>query len=764
MAKKRIFVTVEGIVQGVGFRPFVYNLAEKLCLKGWVNNNSEGVYIDLEGEDSALKNFLNKLKNNPPPLARIEKISYENKEMVNYTSFKIEKSEITESKITLISPDIATCEDCTKDIHDPNNRRYRYPFTNCTNCGPRFSIIKSIPYDRDKTTMKKFKMCEPCHDEYTNPSNRRFHAQPNACDSCGPHVWITDNKGNKLDLDDPIAFTEEKLKQGYIFAIKGLCGFHLACNGKNKDSIDRLRKRKNRPFKPFAVMAKDIDVVKKYCYVNDIEEKLLTGIRKPIVLLNRTENYNLPESLAPNQNTLGVMLPYTPLHQLIFWNDIDILVMTSANIYGLPLEYENESALNNLSSIADFFLMHNRDIYIPVDDSVMRVVNNKEIMIRRARGYAPDPYVYKNISPVLACGPNMKNTFAIGKDNFIFLSQHNGDLENLETYEHYKRNIEHFKNIFLFSPKALVCDMHPLYSSTQYAEENTLPVIKVQHHHAHIVSCMVENNIIDKVIGIAYDGTGYGTDGKIWGGEFLICDRKHFKREAHLKYLPLPGGESAIHDPWKIGAGYSYCALGKDGKDTITKLYGNNSSIIMEMIQKNINCIDTSSMGRLFDAVSSITGICNKATYEGQGSIELEAIISKDTEYNQYECYNYNLCPEENMIEIDPLHTIKQILEDTLNGVPKEKISLKFHNTIINFTLELCEKLRIKTGINKVALSGGVFQNYYLLKNLCIQLEKRNFSVYVQSQFPSNDGGVSLGQIVIGSNLIKDSEISKERG
>lgn len=761
MAVKRIFITVEGIVQGVGFRPFVYNLATKLSLNGWVNNNSQGVYIDLEGEEHFIKTFLEKLKNDPPPLARIENIFYTEKEILNYTCFSIKKSEITSDKITLISPDIATCRDCLSDIHDPLNRRYRYPFTNCTNCGPRFSIIKSIPYDRDKTTMKKFQMCKPCEIEYTDPSNRRFHAQPNACSHCGPHIWITDSKGNKIATTDPIAYAEEKLKEGHIFAIKGLCGFHLACDAKNKNAIDKLRTRKNRPFKPFAVMAKDINIIKKYCYVNAIEEKLLTGIRKPIVLLNRKESYSLPESLAPNQNTLGVMLPYTPLHNLIFGDNTELLVMTSANIYGLPLEYKNEFALSNLSKIADYFLLHDRDIYIPVDDSVVRVVNNKESMIRRARGYTPDPVLYKDISPILACGPNMKNTFALGKENFIFLSQHNGDLENLETYEHYKRNIQHFKDIFSFSPEALVCDMHPLYSSTKYAEECSLPIIKVQHHHAHIVSCMVENKVKDQVIGIAYDGTGYGTDGKIWGSEFLICDEKNFKRVAHLRYLPLPGGESAIHAPWKIGAGYAYVALKDEGTEVIKNLYGNSSSVIVEMIKRNINCIDTCSMGRLFDSVSSIICVCNKATYEGQGSIELEALISRNVKFDKSAVYDYNINLKNDVLEIDPIPTIKQIIEDKFNYFSKEKMSIKFHNTIICFTLEVCEIIRKKTKINKIALSGGVFQNYYLLKNLCNELEKTGFEVYTHSQFPSNDGGVALGQIVIGDNLFKERKIKK---
>lgn len=747
---KRLFITVEGIVQGVGFRPYVYNLAYKYDLKGWVNNNSEGVYIDIEGNDDSIDKFIDNLRKNPPPLSMVENIKMEEMSLLNYSSFEIKKSEVKEEKITLISPDMATCKECSHDIHDPNNRRYGYPFTNCTNCGPRFTIIKSIPYDRDKTTMKKFEMCDNCYDEYTDPTNRRFHAQPNACSDCGPHVWVTDKHGDEIDTKgvNPIEWTRNMLNSGKIFAIKGLGGFHLVCDAKNDSAVELLRKRKLRPFKPFAVMAKDMDTIKKYCLVNEIEEKLLLGIRKPIVLLQRKENYNLPNSVVPNQNTLGVMLPYTPLHELLFSIETDLLVMTSANVYGLPLEYENNSAVLKLSPIVDYFLMHNRDIYIPIDDSVVKVTAGEERMIRRARGYVPTPIKMPGIKNILACGPNMKNTFCIQKEGFLFISQHNGDLENIETIEHYKRNIEHFKNIFSFTPDYLACDMHPQYASTIYAQNYNLPTIYVQHHHAHIVSCMVENNIKNKVIGVSYDGTGYGTDGKIWGGELLICDYKNFKRLAHLSYIKMPGGEKSITEPYRLGISYIY----ESYKDNVTKMNNIIKKIYPELeldfipiIEKNINCPETSSMGRFFDAVSSICGIRNKITYEGQASIELENSIVKGI----IECYNYEIIKSDGIYEIQTARIIKELIGDKLNNTPTGIMACKFHNTIINFTVELCKLLRYDTSIEDIALSGGVFQNSYLLENLIKNLRKEHFNVYTHKIIPTNDGGVSLGQIII---------------
>lgn len=756
---KRLFLKVEGIVQGVGFRPFVYNQAISLNLKGWVNNNSEGVYIDIEGQEGMLNNFIYNLKHKHPPLARIENIIIEEKESTNYNTFEIRKTEKKDKKITLVSPDMATCDECINDITNSSNKRYKYPFTNCTNCGPRFTIIKSIPYDRDKTTMKKFNMCGDCNQEYTDPTNRRFHAQPNACKDCGPHIWLEDSKGIKIEVNDALEWTRQKLKEGKVFAIKGLGGFHLVCDATNEEAVKLLRIRKKRPHKPFAVMLRNIEILKKYCHATKEEEKILTGYRKPIVILNQTNEYDLPKCIAPHQKTLGAMLPYTPLHYLLFENDIEALIMTSANVHGLPLEYKNESAVEKLGCIVDYFLQHNRDIYIPIDDSVVKVVDNEVRIIRRARGYTPEPIKKENIKEILACGSNMKNTFCIAKEEFLFLSQHNGDLENIETTEHYKKNIEHFKNIFHFEPKYLACDMHPSYTSSEYAYKSPLPRIEVQHHHAHIVSCLTENNVSRKVIGIAYDGTGYGTDGKVWGGEFLLCDNKEFKRLAHLDYVKMPGGEKAIKEPWRMAVSYIYkvfksnkwneYSTNKQLREMLIKLYGNKAINLISMIEAEINCPETSSMGRFFDAAASLIELRDSVTYEGQAAIELEAIASQ----NSLDFYDYDIVQEDGyIVKLEKI--IVGIIKDKLLNEQDTIISDKFHNAIIKFSKDICKLIRKDTGVNEVALSGGVFQNSYLLKNLRSELENEKFVVYTNKLIPTNDGGVALGQIVIANEIL----------
>ena len=746
---------VSGIVQGVGFRPFVYNRAKAFGLKGWVNNNSEGVYIDIEGSEEDIDKFVQSLKNNHPPLARIEKITIKADKVLNYSNFEIRESEKSLDKITLISPDISTCSECEEDILNLNNRRRSYAFTNCTNCGPRFTIIKELPYDRDKTTMKKFKLCKECNSEYLDPTNRRFHAQPNACSDCGPALWIEDVNHKKLDIEDPIGFAQNMLSEGKIFAIKGLGGYHLACDGLNETVVQTLRERKKRPFKPLAVMIKDIETVKKYCRVCKLEEKILTGIKKPIVILNQKESYNLSQNIAPNQKTIGVMLPYTPIHILLFSEKLKVLIMTSANVNGLPIEYKDNSARDGLSGIVDYFLMHNREIHVPVDDSVLKVVDNKQIIIRRARGFAPEPFRTKIIRNILACGPNMKNTFCISKDGFLFLSQFNGDLENLETYEHYIKNIEHFKKIFSFSPQFIAHDMHPGYMSTKYALKYDLPTIEVQHHHAHIVSCMFENNLRQKVIGVCFDGTGYGADGKIWGGEFLICDYLESTRVAHLDYIKMPGGEKAIKEPWRVAVSYLYKSLSahkskKEVYDVIYELYGDKAITLINIINSNINCMETSSMGRLFDAMANIIGITDEVTYEGQASIELEAISEMDIEG----AYNYKVIKQD-MYIIEPYEIIIEALNDKTKGVSVKIIASKFQNTIVNLTTNICEHIREDSGINEVALSGGVFQNSFLLSKICCKLKKNYFEVYTHKDLPSNDGGVAIGQIIIANALIE---------
>ncbi|WP_348980981.1 carbamoyltransferase HypF [Desulfosporosinus sp. BG] len=742
---------VEGIVQGVGFRPFVYNLANSLDLKGYVNNNSEGVHIDVEGHEETISEFLQRIEHNPPPLARIEKISIREEIVLNYTIFEIKESQKTLDKITLISPDIAICKDCEEDIYSKTDRRRGYAFTNCTNCGPRFSIIKELPYDREKTTMQEFKMCKECAREYSDPTNRRFHAQPNACQACGPELWVEDNQGNKLEIEDPICFAQSKIMEGKLLAIKGLGGYHLACDGWNEAAIHKLRTRKRRPFKPLAVMMKNVETIKKLCKVTKLEEELLTGIRKPIVILDQKQDYDLPQIISPHQKTLGVMLPYTPLHSLLFSDKVEALIMTSANVNGLPIEHMDSGARKSLSGIVDYFLIHNREIYLPIDDSVLRVVEEKQTIIRRARSFAPEPFRALNMRDILACGPNMKNTFCISKDGFLFLSQFNGDLENLETFERYKNNVEHFKEVFSFSPKYIAHDLHPEYLSTKYALEYNLPKIAVQHHHAHLVSCMFENNLERKVIGVCFDGTGFGTDGKLWGGEFMVFDRKEFTRVGHLDYIKMPGGEKAIKEPWRMGASYLYKTLGtnKEACGELFKLYGEAAENLIDIIDANINCPQTSSMGRLFDAVSNIIGITDKVTYEGQAAIELEAISDLEIQ----EAYSYKILKQD-MYIVEPYEMIIEIIKDKLNGVSSKIMASKFQNTIVNLSVSMCIYLRDDTSINEVVLSGGVFQNPYLLTKISRNLEKEGFVVYTHSHLPSNDGGVAIGQIIIANTSL----------
>ncbi|MDF2882694.1 MAG: hypF [Clostridiaceae bacterium] len=762
-----LFIKVEGIVQGVGFRPFVYNLAYNNSLTGWVNNNSEGVYINIEGLENNINSFINILKNNPPPLSKIENIIIKELPLENFNTFSIRESETKKNKITLISPDIATCSDCLKDIHNKYNRRFRYAFTNCTNCGPRFSIIKNIPYDRCETTMGKFKMCNECESEYTNPLNRRFHAQPNACENCGPHLWITDSSGNIIEMTENniIDWTIEKLKKGDIFAVKGLGGFLLVCDGHNDKAIKKLRKRKRRPDKPFAVMMRNIDTIDKYCQINQKEFEVLTGIRKPIVLLNKKNEFKLPNSIAPNMTTLGVMLPYTPLHELLLSGDLDTLIMTSANIYGCPIEYENNSALEKLHNIVDFFLFHNRDIYTPIDDSVVRYMAGEIRMIRRARGYVPDPVNYSSIENILAVGPDMKNTFSIGLENYIFLSQHNGDLQNVETIYNYKRNIDHLKDLFSFIPKFIAYDAHPNYESTLYAMDINLKRIPVYHHHAHIASCMVENKLIENVIGLSFDGTGFGTDDCIWGSEFLICNKKSFQRIGHLDYTFLSGGDKSIKEPWRSGVSYLLSTgenLNKKNqyRSLIESIFGSDGLKLYPLIDNKINCVKTSSMGRFFDAAASILGIRKLISYEGQASIELECKIPENYSYSSKveHYYQFDIVSTSEEFIIMPYKIIDGIITDLNKDISIGNISWKFHNSIINFSLKLCQKIRTQYLINDIVLSGGVFQNIYLMENIVNELEKLNFKVYTHKCFPSNDGGISLGQIAIASEKIKDEE------
>ena len=750
IAKK---IVVKGIVQGVGFRPFIYKNATKNNLKGFVNNTSKGVFIEVEGYEKDITSFIEEIKHKPPVLSKVTDIKIIDREIEGYTDFKIIESVEEEEAITLLSPDIATCDDCLADISDVNNRRYRYAFTNCTNCGPRFSITKKVPYDRGNTTMDVFQMCSECREEYTEPLNRRFHAQPNGCSKCGPRVFICDKEGQEITSKDPIKDIAKEIKNGKIVAIKGIGGFHLACDAKNKEVINELRKRKKRPRKPLAVMMRDIETVKKYCDVNELEERILLGNKKPILLLDKKRNSLLPKELTNYQNgKLGVMLPYTPVHHILFSEDIDILVMTSANISGEPMVYKNHEAIEKLKGIADFYLMNNRHIYIPIDDSVSRVVLGKERVLRNARGYAPKSMEIKDMAYSIALGANSNNTFAIANNENIFFSNYIGDLANYNTWQHYINSLEHMKGIYKIDPKSYFYDLHPNFYQNELLKEIKTKKIGIQHHHAHIVACMAEHSLEEEVIGIAFDGTGYGIDGKLWGGEFFICDKERFKRLAHLNYVALPGGEGAIREPWKIAISYLYDIFKEDYAAYVPKhLQEKKHQIITEIIKKDINSPKASSIGRLFDAVAALLGFDAKIIFQGEAAIDLENLCCRDDQ----SFYQYNISLEDGIYIIDCKPLIKSVVIEVIDGIDKELIARRFHNTIIKFTIELCEILRKEYNLSSVVLSGGVFQNEILLINIYKELIKRDFKVYIHEQIPANDEGISIGQMIIGNEILK---------
>jgi hydrogenase maturation protein HypF len=752
-------ISTRGVVQGVGFRPFVYQLATRYQLNGWVRNTSDEVQIEVEGVKADIDSFFGELQEKAPPLSHIENIAIEYRAAVGHKHFKILGSKVEADKYQLISPDIATCELCRQEVFSPEGRRYRYPFTNCTNCGPRFTIIEDIPYDRQRTTMREFKMCPDCQAEYNNPLDRRFHAQPNACPVCGPGLELLDAGGNKVNSTDPVKTTAELIRAGKIIAIKGLGGFLLACDATRDTTVQRLRDRKKRPSKPLAVMVSDINEAHQHGEISTEEEKLLTSSPCPIVLLWGKAGSTVCASVAPNIKYLGMMLPYTPLHHLLL-NEIKLpLVMTSGNISEEPIAKDNEEALSRLSGIADYFLVHNRDIYACYDDSVTFVELGKPQIIRRARGYAPFPIKLPFSSKqILACGADEKNTFCLTRDNYAFISQHIGDLENPEALEHLENTRIIYEKLFRIKPEIITCDLHPDYFSTKYARElaeklGNINVVLVQHHHAHIVSCMAENNVQNPVIGVALDGTGYGTDGNIWGGEFMVADYHGFTRMGHLEYLPLPGGELAIKRPYRIAIGYLATLPGENAGYSGLRLLNNLAEVeantIKRQVQNKINTPLTSSMGRLFDAVSAVIGIRGVIDYEAQAAIELETAAYEYIDSTGDQKYPFAIEGESGVFQIKLKNLFSAIIADLSAKVATGTISAKFHNSVASMVGETCLLIKEKTKIEQVALSGGVFQNRLLLKKVVKLLESRDFQVLTHRQVPCNDGGISLGQAVI---------------
>ncbi len=748
-------LVVRGIVQGVGFRPFVYGLAVRHQLAGFVGNDSQGVFIEVEGPPDAIDAFIGELRAHPPPLASIESIASEALPPTGETAFVIVASAQQAGASTSISPDVAICADCLRELFDPSDRRYRYPFINCTNCGPRFTIIRDIPYDRAQTTMASFAMCLRCAAEYHDPTDRRFHAQPNACPDCGPRVWF-ERPGQAVVWDDAaIRAAQDALRAGQIVAVRGIGGFHLACDATSDAALQALRARKGRVDKPFALMVRDLNAARALTEVSDAEAELLTGPARPIVLLRRRPDAHVSPLVAPSNGYLGLMLPYSPLHYLLLDGLDQPLVMTSGNLSDEPICKDNEEARARLAGLADAFLFHNREIHIHCDDSVMRVLDGAPLPIRRSRGYAPFPVRLPRPAPMLvAAGGELKATFCITRDQNAYLSQHIGDMENLETLRAYERAVDHFVRLFRLRPEAVICDLHPGYLTMQWAERfaasHGLPLFKVQHHHAHVAACLAEHGFDpdERVIGVSFDGTGYGSDGAIWGGEVLIANCRAFQRAAHLKYTPLPGGDAGIRRPYRVALAHLWAAgiPWESDLPCIAACPPDEQRVLRRQLERRLNSPLTSSAGRLFDAVAALIGVRQVITYEAQAAIELEALCDHD------EPGHYPFTIEDaDVLVLDPAPMLRAIVDDLRAGVRRESIAAKVHNTLAKIIVEVSILLRARSGVKVVALSGGVFQNVTLLRQARAQLQAAGFRVLTHQAVPPNDGGLALGQAVIGA-------------
>jgi hydrogenase maturation protein HypF len=746
-------IDVSGIVQGVGFRPFVYRLAIALNLSGTIRNTPAGVAIEVEGENEAVDAFLERLPQEAPRLARITGVAVRELPCDHDRQFRILPSQLAAEHQALISPDVAVCDDCLRELFDPSDRRYRYPFINCTNCGPRFTIVRGIPYDRPRTSMAPFHMCPACQGEYDDPLNRRFHAQPNACWECGPQVELWDAAGRRVEATDPIAEVARLLGSGSTVAVKGLGGFHLAVDATNAEAVERLRERKRRVGKPFAIMARDLGKVEQFCEVDDAARGLLLGPERPIVLLRKKQPNRIAEGVAPAIHDLGVFLPYTPIHHLLFAEgDFLALVMTSGNLSEEPIAIDNREAVERLQGLADYFLVHNRDILLRCDDSVVRATGRQ---LRRSRGYVPVPvFLGEELPPILAVGGELKNTICLTKGRHAFLSQHIGDLENLESYRFFEEAEGHLRRILEIKPKVLAYDLHPDYFSTRWALARTgMERIGVQHHHAHVASCMAENHLDGKVIGVALDGTGYGSDGNVWGGEVLIADYLGFERAAHFSYVRMPGSSLAILEPWRMAVSYLAQHFGSEFLNFripfVEGLDRQRAEVLLRMMERGVNSPLTSSCGRLFDGVAALAEIRQKVTYEAQAAIELEmAIDDSDAD----DAYPLELTADGDgwVIETKPL--FQALLEDLRAGRSVGIISRRFHNGLAETFARLAVVLRQRTTLNRVCLSGGTFQNDYLLARLSARLESEGFEVFTHTEVPAGDGGLSLGQALVAAH------------
>lgn len=751
----RIHIAIRGAVQGVGFRPFIYRLAMESNLKGYVLNNSSGVFIEAEGEEKTIRDFLFKIENEKPPLAIIISMEHSFLDPVGYNDFIIKESEESDEISAIILPDIAVCDDCLSEMHDSKDRRYLYPFINCTNCGPRFSIIESLPYDRPNTSMKTFEMCDTCEEEYDDPMNRRFHAQPTACPECGPHLAIWDEKGNTISVkEEALINTAKLIKEGKIIALKGLGGFQLIVDASNDKAIKELRKRKHREEKPFALMFPNLESIKNICDVSLVEQRVLTSPESPIVLLKRKSGIQNPESgvssyNAPGNPYLGVMLPYTPLHHLLM-KELNIpIVATSANLSEEPICIDETEALERLKRITDYYLVNNRPIVRHLDDSIVRVVKNREMVLRRARGYAPLPVQLSdkqnklNDKTILAVGGHLKNSIALRVKSNVFISQHIGDLSTGEANKTFRKVINDFKTLYNVNPDAIICDDHPEYISTKYAFTLSNTVNTIQHHYAHIAACRLENQLEGDALGVSWDGTGYGEDGTIWGGEFFLSNESSYKHIGQFKQFLLPGAEIAIKEPRRSFAGLLFEIAGENFDEEYSDILSTHFSskelsLIKNMLIKRINSPITSSVGRLFDGVSALLNICSKSSYEGQSAMMLEFAADN----NEIGSYSFKITDNKNLIvEWSPL--VKDVIYDMRNKIAPSTISAKFHNTLANIILTVAEKF----GRKKVILSGGCFQNAFLAERTIDLLQSKSFKVYWHQRVPPNDGGIALGQI-----------------
>ncbi|MCD4736574.1 MAG: carbamoyltransferase HypF [Bacteroidales bacterium] len=736
-------IKISGLVQGVGFRPFVYRIAHRYNLTGWVENNNEGVYIKVQGRRADISEFIADLRKEAPPASQMTDLSSYESFVEEFQGFEIIKSSDSSEKVTEVSPDIAVCDDCLNDIKNQKHR-INYPFTNCTNCGPRFTIIRDLPYDRPNTTMAPFVMCKTCENEYMEVSDRRFHAQPVACNDCGPVYELVDDRGKSSELVNIFCEVDSLLKNGKVVAIKGIGGFQLACDAQNEEAVLRLREGKNRDGKPFAVMFRDIETLEKYAIINNTEKEVIKSWRRPIVILD--EKKPLASSVSNGFNSTGAMLPYMPFHYLMFEaTDIEAVVMTSGNISDEPIVIDNNRSIEVFKGIADAVLTYNRDIHNRTDDSVAFIANNHERLIRRSRGYAPSPVSLDlNVDGIFAAGAELVNCFCLGKGQQAFLSQHIGDLKNLETLEFYTESFERSKRLFRVQPVLAAYDLHPDYLSSRFAQDLGIPLFGVQHHHAHIVSCMGEYRLDEDVIGVAMDGTGLGTDGNIWGGEFLICNLHSFTRFGHFEYIPLPGGDSVTKEPWRTGLSMLYGIWGNDlfklDIPFVRNLNKEKASMIIQALKKGINTPLSSGAGRVFDGIAAILDICTESKFHAEAPMRLQSIVDQSVKG----LYSFEIGK---VVSFKPV--IEEIVWDLEHNVRPAVVAAKFHNTIVDIICEMAEMIRKKTSLNKVVLSGGTFQNRIILEKTENWLKQLGFEVYSNKRVPSNDGGIALGQLIV---------------